>query len=330
MRVSFTFLFVFIATSVFAQPYAPPVGQVGTSAMHKDSSDFVVWGSGCTVVRGWQDISDTALGLATTGVETNGIGAPLTIGIVSLGDGGSATISFNGVLFDGPGPDFAVFENAFDDFFLELGFVEVSSDGINYFRFDAVSLTDTVIQTDGFGNTDATNLYNLAGKYKLEYGTPFDLNELDGIIGLDIDSVRYVKVIDVVGSVNPLYASYDSNGNAINDPWPTDFPQGGFDFDAVGGIHFVELTDINDRRRSEVSIYPNPVRTTLNIQLRDNSGSQVSFDIYNLDGKKVKTFQGRMVGNRSSLNVSDLESGIYFLKVISQAGTFQSTFVRSK
>jgi len=41
------------------------------------------------------------------------------------------------------------------------------------------------------------------------YGTPFDLEEMIGIIGLNVDSITHVKVIDVVGSINPLYASYD-------------------------------------------------------------------------------------------------------------------------
>jgi hypothetical protein len=33
------------------------------------------------------------------------------------------------------------------------------------------------------------------------------------------------------------YASCDSQGHQINDPWPTPFPTGGFDLDAVGVIH---------------------------------------------------------------------------------------------
>ena len=55
--------------------------------------------------------------------------------VVSLGDGGVAILTFDTPLSDGPGPDFAVFENAFLETFLELAFVEVSSDDVNYFRF---------------------------------------------------------------------------------------------------------------------------------------------------------------------------------------------------
>ena len=39
-------------------PYAPPVGQSGTKAMHMDSSAFVTWASGASVRRGPKDTSD--------------------------------------------------------------------------------------------------------------------------------------------------------------------------------------------------------------------------------------------------------------------------------
>ena len=37
--------------------------------------------------------------------------------------------------------DFCVFENAFNDSFLELGFVEVSSNGNDFYRFPSTSFT---------------------------------------------------------------------------------------------------------------------------------------------------------------------------------------------
>ena len=60
-----------------------------------------------------------------------------------------ATVTFASPIYNGEGPDFAVFENGFDIddeydptgvlHFLELAFVEVSSDGENFFRFPAVT-----------------------------------------------------------------------------------------------------------------------------------------------------------------------------------------------
>jgi hypothetical protein len=64
--------------------------------------------------------------------------------------------------------------------YLELAFVEVSSDGINYFRFPATSLTPTDNQVSNTAYMNAANINNLAGKYIGGYGTPFDLDELAG------------------------------------------------------------------------------------------------------------------------------------------------------
>src|SRR5690554_7902133 len=87
------------------------------------------------------------------------------------------------------GLDFAVFENGFSQSFLELAPVEVSSDGINYVRFTSHSLTQTDTTIGVFGALDATHLYNLAGKYKGGFGTPFDLEELKDSANLNVNKI---------------------------------------------------------------------------------------------------------------------------------------------
>jgi hypothetical protein len=51
-----------------------------------------------------------------------------------------------------------------------------------------------------------------------------------------IDTLDFAWFVDEWLSENN-YASYDSQGHQINDPWPTNFPTGGFDLDAVGVIN---------------------------------------------------------------------------------------------
>lgn len=224
-----------------AGPFAPAAGQPGTTALSVDDPCFVAWATGVTVVRGPTDVSNPGAGLASYGTEANALGkAAGTSHVVSLGDGGTATVTFDQPVTDGPGFDFAVFENSFSDTFLELAFVEASSDGVHFFRFPAVSLTQTDAQVGGFGTLDPTNLHNLAGKYRALYGTPFDLADLAGVSPLlDTGRVTHVRVVDVVGSIADAYATYDSQGHRVNDPWPTPFASGGFDLDAVGVIHQV-------------------------------------------------------------------------------------------
>ncbi|MBX9791693.1 MAG: hypothetical protein K2Y37_22450 [Pirellulales bacterium] len=227
-----------------AGPYAPPAGQSGNEAVA--AATPIAWATKVeSLTRGPQSIANLKLGLASFGVAGNALGAAnATTGngtpVVSLGDGGQITVAFRWAITDGPGADFAVFENGVTDTFLELGFVEVSSNGSDFFRFDSVSLTPTDAQVGSFGALDTTNLDNLAGKYRAGFGTPFDLAELAGVSALlDISHVRYVRIVDVVGSIDPAYATFDSQGHEVNDPWPTAFASGGFDLDAVGVLNQV-------------------------------------------------------------------------------------------
>jgi hypothetical protein len=222
--------------------FAPGAGQSGSTAIFKDDSRFVEWAAGISVSRGPMEIDDSSLGAASYGAPEDAVGKVKGVNtkVVSLGDGGSATLTFSNPIANGPGFDFAVFENADPEAYLELAFVEVSSNGTDFFRFPSISSTPTSSQVGGFGTLDPTDIYNLAGKYKLNYGTPFDLSELAGASSLlNVNAVTHVRVVDVVGCTQDAYASRDSQGNAVNDPWPTPFASGGFDLAGVGVINEV-------------------------------------------------------------------------------------------
>lgn len=321
---SILFFSLFILYKLFAQgPYAPAVGNEGCTAIHKDSLIFEAWATTCDLQRGWQNIADTSLGKPTIGDSISPTGFSMVNGLVSLGDGGVATLSFNGYIYDDFGADFAVFENSFDGMFLELAFVEVSSDGINFFRFDAVSLTPNSVQLDNNANMDATYIHNLAGKYRAGYGTPFDLAELDGIAGLDISKITHVRVIDVVGSINPLFGTYDSQNNIINDPYPTPFSSGGFDLDAVGVIHF-STTSIEEQFESQFSIFPNPFNEVLTIQ--NNSNSTITYQLSDAYGKLLAS-ETALTSN-FQLPTSNLNKGVYFLTITSNNKRFTKKLIK--
>lgn len=298
-----------ISLNVNAQPYPPVVGQPGSTAIYKDSSAFVNWVTSCKVVRGLQDVSTPTLGLANGGDSSMVIGIAGTNGVVSLGDGGSAICTFQYPIKNGIGNDFAVFENSFDDTFLELAFVEVSSDGINFVRFPSHSLTDTTLQTNTFGTTDATKINNLAGKYRGSYGAPFDLQELAGNTNLNINAITHVKIIDVVGSVNKQYAKRDSYNNMINDPWPTPFPNGGFDLDAIGVIHQNTSVGLKENDLDEkLSLYPNPIKKGETILL-STSKDILFVSVYDFSGQKILTTKENFI------STSELTEGIYFIEI---------------
>lgn len=294
----------FFVPNILGQ-YAPKVGEAGSTAISKDSSIFLNWANQCKIVRGLQNITDTTLGYASVGDSLSAIGKAGENGVVSLGDGGFAICTFPQPITNGSGYDFAVFENSFDDSFLELAFVEVSSDGINFFRFPAHSLIDTLIQTASFGLTDATKINNLAGKYRGGYGTPFDLEELAGTPDLDIQNITHVKVIDVVGSIENKFATRDAFGNKVNDPFPTPFPSGGFDLDAIGVINQLSTTSILEIADFSL-VFPNPVMKGKQVFV--NKTDSEKLNLYNLQGKEISNSTTSAIEIPESLN-----SGIYVL-----------------
>jgi len=289
--------------------YAPAVGQVGSTAISKDSSIIHNWATACSIERGWINIADTSLGEASNGITNNALGIADN-STISLGDGGVAALSFIYPIVDGPSWDFVVFENSFDDFFLELAFVEVSSDGVNYFRFPAHSLTQTDTQVGGFGQLNTSKINNLAGKYKGGYGTPFDLSELPSYSALNIQHITHIRIIDVVGSIDTAYGTKDTAGNMINDPFPTPFASSGFDLDAVGVIHqVVGIKSYDNANKTGIEVFPNPAANTVNISTQQSGEleiiSQLGYIVYKEHAEK----------GIIKIDISNLANGIYFIKV---------------
>jgi hypothetical protein len=303
--------------------FPPPAGQPGTTAMHKDSSAFVAWATGCVVVRGPQDISDPELGLASVGVQANVVGMP-NGNVLSLGDGGMATLTFAQPIINGPGWDFAVFENGFNDIFLELAFVEVSSNGADFYRFPATSLTQTDTQIDGFGAVDATKIDNLAGKYRAQFGTPFDLEQLAGEPGLDVDAITHVRIVDVVGCIQDAYATHDHLGNKVNDPWNTPFASSGFDLDGVGVVHQL-ATNVDElfAVQLDVRLFPNPAegRSTLYCTLSGSAAVGVTLsDATGRVARRLPATGGSAGRNRIVLDLEGLPAGLYFVSITTDEG----------
>lgn len=246
-------------TTAAMSQFPPAAGQPGSTAIAADSSVFVGWATGVDLVRGPRDVAQPDSGLVSFGMPTDALG-PADGAVVSLGDGGTATLTFAQPVADGPGPDFAVFENSFSDTFLELAFVEVSSNGTDYVRFPATSLTQTDFPVGGFGAVQPTDLDNLAGKYRGGFGTPFDLSELPPTPSFDPSAVTHVRLVDCVGTLDPELGTTDAAGNLINEIYPSNFPSGGFDLDAVGVLHLVTSSARVEVPETPWTVFPNPVR----------------------------------------------------------------------
>lgn len=212
----------------WAGPYRPPAGIEGSHAIHMEDEAFLDWADDIAEYQVGENVDSTW----QTPEKALGPAEGTSFEVVSLGAGGTITLTFDPPISNGDGWDFAVFENGFEDTFLELAYVEISSDGIVFVRFDSASLTPDPVPS--FGTLDPTNIDGLAGKYRQSYGTPFDLEELSGHAevlqgDVDLSAITHVRLVDVVGDGTYL----DSSGRAIYDLYPT-YGSAGFDLDAVG------------------------------------------------------------------------------------------------
>ncbi|MFW5739866.1 MAG: calcium-binding EGF-like domain-containing protein [Myxococcota bacterium] len=212
--------------------YPPAAGEPDSMAVAMDDPRIAGWAVdwedpvayGADVDDAWRH-PENAIGPAQ-GTSTD---------IVALGRGGSIVLQFDPPITNGPGADFAVFENSFSDSFLELAYVEVSSNGTNFVRFDSVYLGGQPLGP--YAMQEPSSIGGLAGTYRQGFGTPFDLEvfvnrpEVHAAI-VDLSSITHVRIVDIVGDGT----AHDSFGHVIWDPYPTQ-DSAGFDLDAVAVLN---------------------------------------------------------------------------------------------
>ncbi len=232
-------------------PFAPKAEDDGSTAILYTDPKIVAWATDVTAINFGTDVSNEGNWKDPQSVIGHSAGGNSEV--LVLGRGGAIVLEFGSGIADLEGFDFVVFENAFSDTFLELAYVEVSSDGVHFVRFPNYSMT--VDPVGSWGHIQATFVDGYAGKYRAGFGTPFNLSILesahqaivDGYGGfsqsfsaqlltnypyLNLNSIKYLRLIDIVGD-----GTYeDCQGYTIYDPYPT-IITAGFDLDAVGVIN---------------------------------------------------------------------------------------------
>jgi hypothetical protein len=235
-------------------PFSGAAGSAGSEAIALGDERIRGWATGVVSYRAGESVDASWQAPAHALGPASGNSAEVLV----LGRGGEVVMSFSPGIADGAGADFAVFENGFSDRFLELAWVEVSSDGIHFVRFPNYSYT--AAEVGNFGEVDPSLISGFAGKYRLGFGTPFDLRLLelayahaqtkaswngqtefsqayrDHLVThfplLDMAAVTQVRLIDIRGDGSAL----DCEGLPIFDPYPTAITAG-FDLDGVAVLN---------------------------------------------------------------------------------------------
>ena len=89
-------------------------------------------------------------------------------------------------------------------------------------------------------------------------------------------------------------------------------------YDAQGNAIYSDTQKVNRTLESkfQLTVYPNPVGDTANIQLENTQGEAITFSVYSLSGQMVyqQTVQSQVGDQQVALPMNTLTSGIYLVK----------------
>ncbi|PPK93652.1 putative secreted protein (Por secretion system target) [Nonlabens xylanidelens] len=101
---------------------------------------------------------------------------------------------------------------------------------------------------------------------------------------------------------NNQWLQYDLTGN--NRIAGSSIDMGAYEFGATAGI--------NDVEQLSMSLYPNPVTNIINIIVKNNAFAKA--EVYNLQGQQI------LISQTEEVNVQDLKTGMYIIKVTTETG----------
>ncbi|WP_179008392.1 DUF7619 domain-containing protein [Winogradskyella forsetii] len=91
---------------------------------------------------------------------------------------------------------------------------------------------------------------------------------------------------------------------------------------------FVETLSVGDFENSSFRLFPNPAKDEVTIQLANSNFGTTKVDIYNIQGKVVLKDM-KLETNTSTIDISNLESGFYFVELtIGKRSTIQKLMVK--
>lgn len=136
-----------------------------------------------------------------------------------------------------------------------------------------------------------------------------------------IDGVFYIATTDYFST--SIGTIYDALGIEIGNF------DAGISADAIA-IDYRDNTGIDDLlTNGTINIYPNPVSNVITIDAVDGSGiSSNDFCVVDISGRKIINGSANMVSGSANINVSTLESGLYFFVLFNGSESITKSFVK--
>ncbi|PKL85044.1 MAG: hypothetical protein CVV22_09895 [Ignavibacteriae bacterium HGW-Ignavibacteriae-1] len=236
--------------------------------------------------------------------------ASATADVLPFGIGGEIIVGFKGkALFNGPGYDFIIFENAFlnpinKGIFAEPAKVAVSQDGINFieFPYDTETLEGLAGLTPVIGTKDPF-IHPACG------GDAFDLDD----VGLSfITHIKLTDFTDIILTLDTKHKYYNP-----------EHILSGFDLDAVSARYLA------DASLASIIQYDNKYDFTIHsnydyIQVISNeSNINLIASVFDIFGRKMNSHN---FSDYLQIPISGFSSGIYLMQISDSHGQILSIY----
>ena len=199
-----------------------------------------------------------------------------------------------------------------------------------------VSLTGSgTISDKGNSSVDPDSQYQPDGVCKWEITgsrtTYFSYPKIDLGLGDYVDIYEYrgiqryelLKRIDIYNwPDDDVFAVYS---NRIRIHFVTD------NYDEKTGFELTYqiITDINENNITDLSIFPNPASSTMNVMLTTEEAGQLTFRVSDMAGRTISTESVESLGGEMmhTLNVSNMAKGLYLLSIEGNHGKSVHKFI---
>ena len=85
---------------------------------------------------------------------------------------------------------------------------------------------------------------------------------------------------------------------------------------------------IFSKENDNVSIYPNPAKNQFNLYIKDFTG-KVNIQIIDINGKQINNIDENNFNNQKSIDISNLQSGIYILKIVGEKVNYSQKLIKN-
>lgn len=172
----------------------------------------------------------------------------------------------------------------------------------------ATSGTITHNQSSVF-RTTVTNKSSVTFKWRVSSAAGSDY------LKVFVNGVLDTQISGNSGWISKTIEFIDPTNNTIEWQYVKDASgSSGLDRGFVDAISFEEATlSTNSKNLDEVSVYPNPVKSILNI--KGLKGDDYNLDIYDATGRKIKT----IMNIENKVNLSKLSHGFYMIRLYSES-----------